>query len=297
MFDVNEFTIANDLLNKPEKLRAAAREEGYLFFRGLLEREAILSVRRQILGLCAKAGWLAPGTDPMEGIAAPGAACVEPQPDFMVVYNQIMKMEDFHALAHQPALLAMFDTLFDEQTAVHARNIARIIFPHNTKFTTPAHQDYIHIQGTEETWTAWIPLGDCPRDLGSLAVMPRSHHSGVYPVHDAYGAGGKGIDTDKLPYEWLSCDFTLGDVVVFHSLTVHKALPNLSPDRLRLSVDYRYQGVSRPATEGSFLPHYAQLSWEEIYAGWKSTRFQYYWRNLPLRFVEWSPKYHRTEQG
>jgi hypothetical protein len=106
------------------------------------------------------------------------------------------------------------------------------------------------------------------------------------PVHDAYGAGGKGIDTEALPYRWTASDFAVGDVVVFHSLTVHKALPNASPDRLRLSVDYRYQAPSQPATEWSFLPHYAQLSWDEIYAGWRSSRHQYYWRDLPVRFVE-----------
>lgn len=289
---MREFVNSTELLTQPEALRQRAAKEGYLFFRGLLDRDAIRNVRRQILDLCARAGWLAAGTEPMDGIGAPNAAYVEPQPDFMTVYNEIMKLEDFHALAQQPALLAMFDTLFGEQTVAHARNIARIIFPQNTKFTTPAHQDYIHIQGTVDTWTAWIPLGDCPRQLGSLAIMPRSHTSGVYPVHDAYGAGGKGIDTDSLPYKWLSSDFVIGDVVLFQSLTVHKALPNLSRDHIRLSVDYRYQSVSEPAAEGSFQPHYGQLTWEEIYANWKSTRYQYYWREMPLRFVNWSPEYH-----
>ena len=72
-----------------------------------------------------------------------------------------------------------------------ARNIARVIFPRNTKYTTPAHQDYIHIQGTEETWTAWFPLGDCSKELGSLAILPRSHVFGILPTHTAYGAGGQ----------------------------------------------------------------------------------------------------------
>jgi len=291
---VNEFVISNDLLANPQALRERAQEEGYLFFRGMIDREAIRSVRRQILERCAQAGWLRPGTDVREGIAAPGVAYVEPEPAYMAVYNQVMKMEDFHALAHQPALLHMFDALFDEPTLVHPRNIARIIFPQNVKYTTPAHQDFIHVQGAEETWTAWIPLGDCPRDLGSLALLPGSHRGGVYPVHSAYGAGGLGIDTDRLPHEWAASDFALGDVVVFHSLTVHKGLPNLSPDRIRLSVDYRYQGVSRPITQGSLLPHFAQVTWEEAYANWKSDRYQYYWKDLPLNVVDWTPKYRQS---
>lgn len=290
---MNPFRESNDALDEPVALRERGQRDGYLFFRGLIDPAAIAAVRRDILGLCAEAGWLAPGPPTESGIAAAGVAHVEPEPAFMEVYDRVMRLERFHALAHQPRLLAMFAGLFGEPVLPHARNIARIIFPQNVKFTTPSHQDYVHIQGTEETWTAWIPLCDCPRDLGALAVLEGSHHEGVLPTHAAYGAGGLGIDTDSLPYRWVTSDFRAGDVVVFHSLTVHKALPNLAPDRIRLSVDYRYQPVSHPATEGSFLPHYARASWDEIYAGWQSSTYQYYWRDLPVRFVDWSAEYHR----
>ncbi|HXG23877.1 MAG TPA: phytanoyl-CoA dioxygenase family protein [Chthonomonadales bacterium] len=291
---MHEFTVSNELLHRPEALRARAQEEGYLFFRSLIDAEAIWRARLQILDLCREAGWLQPGSNPADGIAAEGVAYVEPEPAFMEVYNRLQKLEDFHTLAHQPKLLAMFDTLFGEPTLVHARNIARIIFPQNLKYTTPAHQDYVHIQGTEETWTAWIPLGDCPRELGSLAILRGSHRQGGYPTQAAYGAGGLGIDTESLPYPWVEGDFLIGDVVVFHSLCVHRAIPNLTPNRLRLSVDYRYQPLSHPVVESSFRPHHGQITWEEVYAGWHSNRYQYYWRNLPLRFAEWTPKYHQA---
>ena len=99
-------------------------------------------------------------------------------------------MESFHAFAHHPAILDMCDKLFGEKTLVHPRNIGRIMFPENTKYTTPAHQDYIHIRGTEETYTAWIPLGPCPTALGGLSVLSGSHRDGIYPVKPAFGAGG-----------------------------------------------------------------------------------------------------------
>lgn len=283
---------SNDLLHRPVDLRERARLEGYLFFRGLLDREAVTAVRREIAAILAEAGWLRPGTPPADAIAAEGACYVEPQPEYMRVYNRIMCLESFHALAHQQSLLQLFDTLFGEPTLVHARNIARVIFPRNTKYTTPAHQDYIHIQGTEETWTAWFPLGDCSKELGSLAILPRSHVFGILPTHTAYGAGGQGVDTDHLGLEWAAADFALGDVVVFHSLNVHKGLPNLSEDRIRLSCDFRYQPVSHPVVRSSFEPHHAQLRWEDVYAGWKSDRYQYYWRDLPLKWAEWSSQYH-----
>jgi hypothetical protein len=291
------FDVSNDLLNNGEALRGRMNAQGYLFFRGLVSLEPILAARREILALCAEAGWLKAGTDVDEGIAAEGVAWTEPQPEFMAVYNRLQKGEAFHTLAHEPNLIAMFNQLFGEPALPHPRNIARIIFPRNTLHTTPSHQDYIHVQGTEETYTAWMPLGDCPRALGSLAVLTRSHHAGILPVHRARGAGGVGIDTGALEYGWAGGDFGIGDVLIFHSLCVHKALPNLSEDRIRLSVDYRYQPLSHPISEGSLLPHYAQVGWDEVYKDWRSTQYQYYWKNLTIRQAEQDPRIHAVRSA
>jgi len=283
---MQDFTVSNDLLLDQTALRGRAAEDGYLFFRGLIDIDRLYALRRKLLALCMEAGWLNPGTDTMLGIAAEGFALFEGNPAYMAVYNRVMKLEAFHGFAHQPALLSMLDSLFGERTLVHPRNIARIVFPRLTAHTTPAHQDFIHIQGTEETWTAWIPLGDCARDLGSLAILAGSHKNGLYAVQPSLGAGGLKIDTDSLPYTWVASDFAAGDVVLFHSLTVHRGLPNKSQDRLRLSVDYRYQPMSHPVVADSLLPHYAQVTWDEVYADWISDWYQYYWRDMPLNVVE-----------
>jgi ectoine hydroxylase-related dioxygenase (phytanoyl-CoA dioxygenase family) len=292
-----EFLVSNDALNDSEELRRRANRDGYLFFRGLLDAEPLLNVRRQILELCQKEGWLASGCSMMDGIAKPGVKWVEPQPEFMRVYYEIMKLEEFHALAHHPALLDLYRKLFGEEVLVHARNIARIIFPDNTKFTTPSHQDWVHIQGTQETYSAWIPLSDCPRELGGLAILVGSHKAGLMQHHEAYGAGGIGIDTDRLSYKWASSEFRLGDFVTFQSMTIHKGLHNVTKDRIRLSVDFRYQGASRPVVEGSIKPHYGTQTWEEIYKGWTSTRYQYYWTKYDLNLVPFDDSYFAHEKS
>jgi ectoine hydroxylase-related dioxygenase (phytanoyl-CoA dioxygenase family) len=298
MTETQPYPEANDALGHPDELRARMERDGCLFFRRLVDPEALLAVRRDILQLCREAGWLAESSELMEGVAAPGVRHVEPEPDYMVVYDQVMRLESFHALAHDPALLAMYRDLMGEPVLVHPRNIARIIFPRNTKYTTPAHQDYIHIQGTPETFTAWIPLGDCPREFGSLSILAGSHRKGLLPTHAAYGAGGRGVETDDLGLPWLEGDFRLGDSVIFHSHAVHRALDNTTSDRLRLSVDFRYQGVSQPVVEGSLLPHFARLTWDEIYTGWSSERYQYYWRDLPLNVAPFDRSlYARLDAG
>lgn len=285
MPDTMPFLESNDALGHPEALRARMQRDGYLFFRGLIDAAVIREVRRDILVLCQEAGWLAAGAALRDGIAAPGERRVEPEPEYMAVYDQVMRLESFHALPHDPAMLAMYRELLGEAVLVHPRNIARIIFPQNTKFTTPAHQDFIHIQGTPETFTSWIPLGDCPREFGSLSILAGSHRHGLLPTHAAYGAGGRGVDTGALGLVWAAGDFREGDFVVFHSHAVHRALDNTTSDHLRLSVDCRYQAASQPVVEGSLLPHFARLGWDEIYAGWHSDCYQYYWRKLPLNVV------------
>ena len=279
------FLISDPADESPQTLRDRMRRDGYLFFRGLISAPQIRQTRAEILEACSAEGWLQQGSEPGEGIAATGIARTEPEPAYMDVYDRVLRGEAFNTLAHDPGLLSVLRMLFQEEPLPHARNIARIIFPQNTLHTTPAHQDYLHIQGTEETYTAWIPLGDCPRALGSLIVMPGSHRAGVCSVHRAYGAGGVGIDTDALPYQWTGSDFVAGDVVLFHSLTVHKALPNLSPDRLRLSVDFRYQPLSHPVAASSLKPHYDRQTWEEIYTDWTDVKHQFYWRDMPIRFA------------
>jgi hypothetical protein len=283
---MKDLKVCNSFLGNPHQLREFARDEGYLYFINLIPDEDILDVRKDILELCYNAGWMAPAQDIMDGIARPGIAWNEGSPEYMKVYNKLQCLESFHTLPHHPNLITVLRKLFEEEPLPHARNIARIVFPHNTGFTTPAHQDFIHVQGAKDTWTTWIPLGECPQELGTLAVMPGSHKQGLYPVHSAYGAGGLGIDTSILPFQWTSLDMHTGDVLMFSSMTVHKALPNVSPDQIRLSVDYRYQRVSDPASNDSFEPHFGQISWEEVYRNWHSAKYKYYWMNKDVHFVE-----------
>jgi len=133
-----------------------------------------------------------------------------------------------------------------------------------------------------------MPLGDCPRRLGGLSVLRGSHKLGILPVRAAEGAGGRHVILDdESEQEWFETDFEIGDVLVFHSLTVHKSIPNLTENQIRLSVDYRYQPPSLPIERKSITPHCQVLPWEEIYADWKSEELQYYWRDYDLEFKEY----------
>ncbi len=276
---LHPFHISNDILDQPSALRARMKKDGYLFFRGLLPIDAVSQVHSAILTICQQHDWAdAHGH-------AQGQARLEGAPDFWAVYDPVQRLELFHALAHRPELLKLIGDLVQETPFLHPRNISRITFPQTEHFTTPPHQDFVHIQGTPDVYTTWIPLSDCPQELGGVAVLAGSHVHDVLPVHKASGAGGLGIDTDPLEHVWHTIDYQAGDVLCFHSHTVHKGLPNRTSNRLRISVDYRYQGISGAIVEDGLEPHYRRLTWEQIYTGWTRSELQYYWRDLPLKLV------------
>jgi ectoine hydroxylase-related dioxygenase (phytanoyl-CoA dioxygenase family) len=54
---------------------------------------------------------------------------------------------------------------------------------------------------------------------------------------------------------WRAEDFVAGDVLLFHSLTMHKALPNRTRRELRLSIDNRYQREGDEIDPAALRPH------------------------------------------
>jgi ectoine hydroxylase-related dioxygenase (phytanoyl-CoA dioxygenase family) len=55
---------------------------------------------------------------------------------------------------------------------------------------------------------------------------------------------------------WHISDFRPGDALFFHAFTVHKAMPNLSGNRMRLSTDNRYQRPNEAVEPGALKPHF-----------------------------------------
>ncbi|HAA78706.1 TPA: phytanoyl-CoA dioxygenase [Candidatus Latescibacteria bacterium] len=275
-----------DLLEEPERLREKAEEEGLLFFRGLLDPKTVSDVRSQVLAVCDAHGWLVEGTDPKAAVANQDAMVVESRdPRWQDFYCDIQKVRDFHALALEPAILNAFETLFGEPVLPHSRNICRVVFPNSSVHSTPPHQDNLYIGGSEQTWTAWIPVGDVPVTLGGLAVTKGTHKEGKLEDKEAVGAGGRRVDVEE-DVVWVGGDYSCGDVIFLHSLTVHQGRDNLS-DRLRLSFDFRYQPRSHRVRSDSLLPHMGWVTWDEVYSEWEEDDLtKYYWRGWELDVFE-----------
>lgn len=274
---------ASDLTS--DSLQEEIRSRGYALVRGLLPHEAVSSVLRDVTRVLDNAGWLSTEYDPMERMTLPEAACGDPDPNFKRVYQQVFNLESFHALPHHPSLRRVMQMLAGEYLLVHPKPIGRLIFPNCEQLVTHAHQDYEFMGGDPEFYTVWIPLHDCPVEAGPLRILEGSHHHGIQH-HEKENLHVPEIPTGSaIGEEWVGGDVNAGDVLIFHSLTVHAASPNLS-NQIRLSLDCRFQDAQRALNPSNLVfAGESGKSWEKTYAGWESDQLKYYWKRIPLRLV------------
>ena len=284
---MNNFQDVSHLLANPASLSARFQQDGYIYLKRVVEPAKLWALRRDILNICQQQQWLKPDTEVEEGICWT-VPKVEGEEDYFAAYDEIQKLEALHALAHDPAIIRIMQALLGASAFPHPLSICRLAFPDSGAWITPPHQDYPNNQGTENLYACWIPLSDCPRQQAGLEVLEGSHRLGLLPLKFALGAGHRQADlgNEAEALDWVGGDFELGDVLVFHSLTVHRSGSN-STRCLRISVDYRYQAEHEPLTAHCLQPHFQRLSWEQIYRGWQSPDLPYYWHNKSYQVVPW----------
>jgi ectoine hydroxylase-related dioxygenase (phytanoyl-CoA dioxygenase family) len=83
---------------------------------------------------------------------------------------------------------------------------------------------------------AWIPLIEIPVRIGGLAVRPGGH----------LGPPRRPRPLSATEPGWATTSYEPGDIIIFHCLTPHAALPNRG-STLRISGDFRWQRPDQPA--------------------------------------------------
>ena len=95
---------------------------------------------------------------------------------------------------------------------------------------TPAHQDgYYFMIKPQQALTMWLSLGSADAENGAVVYLPKSHQRGLRPHHQTGTLGfSQGVS------DWSAKDQDIeqqmhasaGDLLVHHSLTIHRANPN-----------------------------------------------------------------------
>lgn len=262
--------------------RRLSREAGFVCFRHLLPVSLVSGAAESAARILSAMGYVGAMDDHGR---LPVLRC--PEEDFYGsgidrdAYVRLQRCEEIHALTHAPALREALAAIIDKPLLQHPNFIIRAVFPGG--FATPPHQDLIHTRGSENAWTCWIPMMDCPRSMGPLTILSRSHGA-LLPTKPRANGGMEAILSGGEEH-WVSGDLSRGDCLIFHGRTVHKALPNVSGSFLRLSVDCRYQPLAEPIQPVSLLPHGTLQDWEAIYADWSDRSRCYEWQKEPLNLA------------
>lgn len=263
-----ELADCTPLLKDGAAMRQHMQDEGYLLFRGLLNRDEVFAARMSMLERLAEQGHIDLAYPLSEGRAAPTTK-VAFKPDIAV------KNPFVHKVVYDGPMISMFEQLVDGAVRHFDYTWIRAVSP---GLSTPPHMDVVYMgRGTKRLYTAWTPYGDVPREMGGLMVLERSHRN--QRLVDGYGSkdvdmycenrvgsgytkmGGGGNITPggwlsrdpiklrtRVGGRWLTTDYQLGDVLIFSVFLVHCSLDNHS-DRIRITSDTRYQLASEPVDE------------------------------------------------
>ncbi|KAL3426980.1 hypothetical protein PVAG01_00489 [Phlyctema vagabunda] len=172
------------------ELRKRFEDDGYLFVKGLLPREAALKAREEYFKFLAPSGILAPGTSPTEGIfdaekdkaqfPGIGAGAVggnghpgEHAATFVDLalraHHQDWYAEEFCKNSTLAEFIAKF-TGWEEKTMSFKRTLLRNSIPGSKAIGV--HYDQIFIRHGEPTSvTAWVPMGDISLTGGGLIYL------------------------------------------------------------------------------------------------------------------------------
>ena len=227
--------------------REQALRDGYLYVPRFFSEETLAPLRALVDRALTTRGWIASSDESLTGATDPALGFGRwDDTRWFSFLGDVLQSESYRALAESPELVSILGDVLGAEPELHVGDVCRLVSPGDPALTTPPHQDAAYLKDAERVWTAWLALVPCPRDLGPLAIWAGSNHGGLRP-HAPVEAGG-GVVGTTVPEEaiWSTGDLALGDVVLFSALTVHRALDNVTPDRLRVSVDYRY----RPRTSG-----------------------------------------------
>jgi hypothetical protein len=235
---VDELADSRSLAGDPAALRARLAADGYLFVRGLLPEDRVWAAGERVAAALRAGGWTAAGSPRLKPGAGPLEALADPS------YRTAVTSLAFNALPYLAPLRATVRRILGPAAFSYPVKVLRAVAPESLSDRTTGR--YIHCDyrgaGVQDMLTTWIPLTDVPVELGGLAVRPGGHRERPRPPR-VLSASERG---------WATADYRPGDVIIFHCLTPHAALPNAGR-RLRLSGDFRWQQPDRPAPSEMIL--------------------------------------------
>ena len=206
---IDELPDSAPLLNDPEKLRARWEADGALYFKNIIDADAIAEVRNDYLGRLKDQGVVASGeSQPIwNGVNRLDGKLARPISDS--VWQNLVAHPSFDAAVRSFLGEAPVWVPIVVHRSAPPADPAKI----NADPFFAGHQDGVSNYGIDFI-TCWVPLMEIDDSVGGLAVVPGSHkavHYNKYP--DETNVVRTGVFQDS---EWRRPNYKPGDLLMFH---------------------------------------------------------------------------------
>lgn len=229
------FEDCNAMLGDAGAINRFYADNGYLFFRNVLDIGSVERARDEMLEIAArKYGLVHPGDSLARWTGKPlGDDWFEEDPAFAGISRRLVE---------HPRNLEIMGQCLGEPACM-VPNVNYRLYPPGGP-VTGVHQDGFYSPGIDAFRPLWIPLVPLPREVGGLLVAVGQHKRGYF--HNM--APGRRFRVPEGLIDaasWATIDYEPGDLLVVHPFSPHAGAPNRS-DRLRVSLDVRVQSAAKP---------------------------------------------------
>ncbi len=232
------------------RLHEQYQAQGYLWLKGVLDRQVVLDFRSWYFEQFLSTGLLAPGSDPRNGFYA-GKATENLELAHRIMVG-IVRTPEYDAFCRATPIVRFYEAFLGGPVHLYQRKLIRYTRPGDPK-CTGGHYDMVYLrQGSDAFCSSWIPIGDTGVEMGGLTYLEGSHRLGSQLESQVVdpNVGGDWLSKDlpalaeRANARWLVADYEAGDMVVHSPYLIHASTVNYSPEgRMRLSTDIRYQLV------------------------------------------------------
>jgi phytanoyl-CoA hydroxylase len=222
------------------QLKASFRKDGYLFFPRFLRQEEVEDLNKKLATFIQEV-----------------VPTVPPEHAFYEDKNDPASLKQlFHLNAYDPYFQQMLvGSRFEElagmllEDEVVAKNLEYFNKPPKIGKPTPPHQDnYYFMLKPAEAVTMWLALEEVDSENGCVRYVRGSHLQGMRPHGRTQTLGFSQGMTDFGQAEDLANEVAFpaqpGDLLVHHSMTIHRADGNSSSSRTRRALGFIYFAAS-----------------------------------------------------
>ena len=164
---IHEMVDSASLLDSPTALRARLAEDGYLYLKGVVDKDAIMAARQEVFERLVKVGEIREPA--IDGIATGDSRRKELEPDLGAFWRSISEGRKLRAASNGRDMQRIMSLIFGEP----ARNQDYIFLRAGALGrATGLHFDYpFFTRAHDKVNTVWMPIGDVPVEDGPVVVV------------------------------------------------------------------------------------------------------------------------------